>query len=62
MKLSRMQTLLLVWSVLVLTAVIAIRQVQLDERETVIVGAIEVVIAIITGVAFGLTANTRKSN
>lgn len=62
MKLSRMQTWLLLWSALALAATLIMRQVELDERATVIVGVVEVVIAIATGIAFGLSVSTRKRN
>lgn len=61
MKISRTQRWLLAWSALALTAAFIVKQIEMDERTAVIVGAVEVLLAIATGIAFGLSVSTRKS-
>ena len=51
--------MLLLWSVLALGGAYAIKHVPLSETASTIVGAIELILAVATGVAFGLTVSHR---
>lgn len=61
MKISRPQRWLLAWSALALAVAFIVKQIQMDERTAVIVGVAEVLVAIATGIAFGLSVSARKS-
>ena len=54
--------MLVCWSVFALGAAEYVRRLQLSERAQMIAGAIEVVLAIATGIAFGITALGTESS
>lgn len=60
MKISRSQKILLLWSALFLLAAEVAKRLPLDQQAATLVGAVEVVLAIATGVAFGLMTARRK--
>jgi hypothetical protein len=53
---SRMQKILLAGGIVLLILAEVVKRVPMSQRTTVIVGAIEVLLAIAIGSAFGLTA------
>lgn len=62
MKASRSQKVLLAWSALFLGAAELVGRLPLDHRAATVAGAVEVALAIATGVAFGLIAAGRPEN
>ena len=57
---SKWQIVLLCWSVIGLAAAEYIRHLQLSDRTQMFVGAAEVLLAIATGIAFGVAAITKR--
>jgi len=57
---SKWQKLLLCWSVAGLAAAEYVRHIRFSDRAQMFVGALEVLLAIATGIAFGLAAKGRN--
>jgi hypothetical protein len=57
---SKWQVILVCWSVLGLAAAEYVRHLQLADRTLMLVGAAEVVLAIATGICFGLATIGNK--
>jgi hypothetical protein len=58
---SKWQLVLLCWSVLALGVAEYVRHIQLAERTQMLIGATEVVLAIATGIAFGIATVGNKN-
>ena len=58
---SKLQKLLLCWSVVALAAAEYVRHVHLSDKTEIAVGAAEVLVAVATGIAFG-GATINKNN
>ena len=59
--LTRTQKGLLIWSVFALAGAEAIKHVSLSETASTAVGAVELILAIATGIAFGLSVSKSKA-
>jgi len=60
---SRLQVILVCWSVVALAGAEYVRHLQLADRTQMLVGAAEVALAIATGIAFGIaTVRNKKKN
>jgi hypothetical protein len=59
---SKLQKLLLCWSVVALGAAEYIRHVHLSDKIEIAVGAAEVLIAVATGIAFGVATINKNSD
>jgi hypothetical protein len=60
-NLTSTQKALLVWSILFLVAVVAIKFAQPSGRAAKLVGLFELLLAMATGIAIGFTASFRKA-
>jgi hypothetical protein len=61
LELSRMQKALLLWSVIFLILAEAVKHLHFEGRAATKIGLIEVVVAMLTGIAFGVATSTNKS-
>jgi hypothetical protein len=57
---SKWQKVLLCWSVVVLGGAEWIKHIHLSDRTEILVGAVEIVAAVLTGVAFGIATISKK--
>lgn len=62
LELSRTQKLLLAWSVIFLLLAEAVKYMHVEGKAATRIGLVEVLVAAITGIAFGITASTRRND
>jgi hypothetical protein len=61
-QMSKWQKVLSCWSALALGAAEYIRHLHLSDRTEMLVGAAEILVAVLTGIAFGIAAIGRNNN
>jgi hypothetical protein len=61
LELSRTQKALLAWSVIFLILAEVIKYLHVEGKAATRIGLVEVVVAMLTGIAFGVTASAKKS-
>lgn len=59
MGLSKAQKLLLAWSVCFILAAEVVKRMEVSQKAATVIGLIEVVLAIATGIAFGVAQTAR---
>jgi hypothetical protein len=60
LELSRMQKALLAWSIGFLILAEIVKHLHIEGRAATRIGLVEVVIAMLTGIAFGVAASAKK--
>ena len=62
LELSRAQKALLAWSIIFLILAEVVKLLHIEGKAATRIGLVEVVVAMLTGIAFGITASTRKND
>jgi hypothetical protein len=52
-QMTKAYKILIAWSALALASAEALKQLPISDKATLLVGAVEIVLAVITGIAFG---------
>ena len=62
LELSRTQKLLLAWSVIFLTLAEVVKLLHVEGKAATRIGLVEVLVAMLTGIAFGITSSTKRND
>ena len=62
LELSRTQKLLLAWSVIFLTLAEVVKLLHIEGKAATRIGLVEVLVAMLTGIAFGITSSTKRND
>ncbi|HST21279.1 MAG TPA: hypothetical protein VLR90_09200 [Blastocatellia bacterium] len=62
LELSRTQKILLAWSVIFLILAEVVKLLHIEGKAATRIGLVEVVVAMLTGIAFGITASAKNNS
>ena len=62
LELSRTQKLLLAWSVIFLILAEVVKLLHIEGKAATRIGLVEVLVAMLTGIALGITASTKRND